>query len=331
MNLRFTVRLRTSSRPAAANIASVIVAALALSSLAACGSSGSSQKTADDVTVSGAFDKQPTVDVPKGKPPAATDVKVVSRGSGAALQDGDLAVVDGYGRTWTNSIAFENTYSSSSVPDTLPVGTGQLQLTGLDKALVGVPAGSRVLIVIPPKEGFGLVSQLPTGVKKTDTAVLVFDVLAGYHGNAGPSGQPVASGGGSLPTVTSTSLTEKPTLSIPKSDPPTKLSVTTLIKGSGPVVAKGQELVVQYLGQIWASGKEFDSSWKRGQPTAFTVGAGQLIQAWDQGLVGVPVGSRVLIVAPPNSAYGASGQPSAGISGTDTLVFVVDILGAYSA
>lgn len=324
------MRLRTPASRRVATVTSLAVVMLALSPLAACGS-GSSQKTADDVTVSGTFDKQPTINVPKGKPPTATSVKVVSRGSGRALEKGDLAVVDGYGRTWTSATSFENTYTSDSVPDTLPVGTGQIQLTGLDKALVGVPAGSRVLIVIPPKEGFGLVSQLPTGVKKSDTAVLVFDVLAGYRSNQGPSGQQVTSGGGSLPTVTSTSLTQKPTLSIPKTSPPSKLSVTTLIKGDGPVVAKGQELVVQYLGQIWASGKEFDSSWQRDEPTAFTVGAGQLIQAWDDGLVGVPVGSRVLIVAPPDSAYGASGQPSAGISGTDTLVFVVDVLGAYSA
>jgi peptidylprolyl isomerase len=322
------VRVRTSARRAGI-VASVVVTALTLSAVAACGSSASA-KSAGDVTVSGEFDKQPTNSVPKGKPPATTDVKVISRGSGPALKSGDLAVVDGYGRTWDDATTFENTYTSDAVPDTLPVGTGQIALTGLDKALLGVPTGSRVLIVLPPKEGFGLASQLPTGVQKTDTAVLVFDVLGGYQSNAGPSGQQVSSGGGDLPTVTSAGVNQKPTVAIPKSDPPAKLSVTTLVKGDGPAVAKGQELVVQYLGQIWASGNEFDSSWKRGQPTAFTVGAGQLIQAWDDGLVGVPVGSRVLIVAPPDSAYGAAGQPSAGIAGTDTLVFVVDVLGAYS-
>jgi peptidylprolyl isomerase len=322
------VRVRTSARSAGI-VASVAVTALAFSAVAACGSS-SAAKSAGDVTVSGEFDKQPTISVPKGKPPATTDVKVISRGSGPALKSGDLAVVDGYGRTWDDATTFENTYTSDAVPDTLPVGTGQIALTGLDKALLGVPTGSRVLIVLPPKEGFGLASQLPTGVQKTDTAVLVFDVLGGYQSNAGPSGQQVSSGGGDLPTVTSAGVNQKPTVAIPKSDPPAKLSVTTLVKGDGPAVAKGQELVVQYLGQIWASGNEFDSSWKRGQPTAFTVGAGQLIQAWDDGLVGVPVGSRVLIVAPPDSAYGAAGQPSAGIAGTDTLVFVVDVLGAYS-
>jgi peptidylprolyl isomerase len=219
------------------------------------------------------------------------------------------------------------------LPDTLPVGSGQLTMSGLDSALVGVPTGSRVLVVIPPNEGFGEVSSggatLPKGVDKSDTAVLVFDVLGGYPGDAGPNGTTLSSGGGDLPTVSQTDLKSKPTLSIPKTAAPTKLSVTTLIRGSGPTVAKGQELVVQYVGQIWASGKEFDSSWSRGEPAAFPVGEGQLITAWDTGLIGVPVGSRVMIVAPPADAYGSAGQPSAGISGTDTLVFVVDVLGAY--
>jgi peptidylprolyl isomerase len=311
-------------------VVALAASALTLTALTACSSSGAANKSANDVTVAGDFGQEPALTVPKGKPPTTTDVKVISRGAGPELAKGDLAVVDGYGRTWDDGTVFENTFGPDQVPDTLPIGTGQLQLTGLDNALLGVPTGSRVVVVLPPKDGFGLVTQLPKGVQKTDTAVLVFDVRGGYHGDAGPSGQQLSTGGSGLPTVTSASTTTKPTLSIPKTSPPTKLSVTTLIKGDGPAVAKGQELVVQYLGQIWATGKEFDSSWQHGQPTAFTVGVGQLIKAWDDGLVGVPVGSRVLIVAPPDAAYGASGQPSAGISGTDTLVFVVDILGAYS-
>jgi peptidylprolyl isomerase len=281
--------------------------------------------------VTGSFDKQPTITVPKGKPPAVTKVSVVSKGTGTVLKAGDLAVVDGYGRTWTDATAFENTYATTTPPDTLPVGTGQLTMTGLDKALVGVPTGSRVLIVIPPSEGFGKVSSLPTGVKKTDTAVLVFDVLGAYGANAGPTGAQVSTGGGALPTVSSLSPNTKPTITIPKTPAPAKMSVTTLVQGAGPAVTKGQELVVQYVGEIWASGKEFDSSWQRNEPAAFPVGVGQLISAWDTGLVGVKVGSRVMIVAPPGSAYGSAGQPSAGITGTDTLVFVVDVLGAYDS
>jgi peptidylprolyl isomerase len=324
------VRCVPSSKRVTALVAAVAVLGLA----AACGGSSSGQPASSpgaQPSVSGAFNSQPTVTVPNAKPPATTQVTVVSRGNGTPLKKGDLAVVNGYGRTWKSATAFENTFDSQTPPDTVPVGTGQLTMAGLDTALVGVSAGSRVLIVIPPSEGFGKVTSLPTGVKKTDTAVLVFDVLGAYGSNAGPSGTLVSSGGGELPTVTSTDLNSKPVVSIPKSAPPSKLSVTPLIQGSGPAVAKGQELVVQYVGEIWASGKEFDSSWRRGEPAAFTVGVGQLIAAWDTALVGVKVGSRVMIVAPPASAYGSAGQPSAGISGTDTLVFVVDVLGAYDS
>ena len=282
------------------------------------------------VSVSGKYDSSPTVTIGKDKPPTATEVAVVSRGSGAPLKNGDLAVVDDFGRTWTSSTPFQNTYGSTTPPDSLPVGSGQLSIAGLDQALVGVPAGSRVLVVIPPSEGFGSLQQLPSGVKKTDTAVLVFDVLGGFARNAGPTGSTVSSGGGGLPTVSGANNAE-PTISIPKSSPPSTLSVTTLVQGTGPAAAKGQELVVQYVGEIWASGKEFDSSWKRGSPVAFPIGQGQLIPAWDTGLVGVKVGSRVLMVVPPASGYGSAGQSQAGISGTDTLVFVVDVLGAYNS
>ena len=121
-------------------------------------------------------------------------------------------------------------------------------------------------------------------------------------------------------------------MTIPKNSPPKTLAVRTLIKGSGPKVSKGQLIVVQYVGVIWASKKVFDSSWARGAPFAFTIGASpsQVIPGWDKGLVGQNIGSRVLLVIPPADGYGKTGNSQAGIKGTDTLVFVVDILGAYS-
>jgi peptidylprolyl isomerase len=85
---------------------------------------------------------------------------------------------------------------------------------------------------------------------------------------------------------------------------------------------------VHYTGVIWDSGKTFDSSWDRGAPVDFAIGQGQVIAGWDAGLVGQTVGSQVLLVIPPDQGYGERGQPDAGISGTDTLVFVVDILDA---
>ena len=94
--------------------------------------------------------------------------------------------------------------------------------------------------------------------------------------------RPSRAGGGALPTV-SAGLASKPIITIPKTAAPTALSSTTLIQGSGPVTASGDELVVQYVGEIWATGKEFDSSWSRSIPAGFTIGVGDLIPGVGQG------------------------------------------------
>jgi len=85
---------------------------------------------------------------------------------------------------------------------------------------------------------------------------------------------------------------------------------------------------VQYTGVNWRTKKVFDSSWSRSQPTAFNIGVGQVIKGWDSGIVGQTVGSRVLLVIPPAQGYGQTGSSTAGIKGTDDIVFVVDILDA---
>jgi peptidylprolyl isomerase len=78
---------------------------------------------------------------------------------------------------------------------------------------------------------------------------------------------------------------------------------------------------------VWRTGKEFDSSWSRNQPYATPIGTGSVIAGWDKGLIGQTVGSRVMLVIPPKDGYGSAGQGP--IKGTDTMVFAVDILGAY--
>ncbi|MCI7551711.1 MAG: FKBP-type peptidyl-prolyl cis-trans isomerase [Actinomycetaceae bacterium] len=109
---------------------------------------------------------------------------------------------------------------------------------------------------------------------------------------------------------------------------PKGLRVQTLVEGTGPVIQAGQEVEVNYHGQIWG-GEIFDSSFFRGQPSRFPIGVGMVIQGWDQAIVGKQVGSRLLISVPPHKGYGTNGNARAGISGTDVLVFVVDILGVH--
>ena len=102
----------------------------------------------------------------------------------------------------------------------------------------------------------------------------------------------------------------------------TKLTVTTLVAGTGSPVAEGQTLAVNYVGVSYKTGVEFDSSWKRSEPFSFTVGQGKIIKGWDQELIGVKVGSRVHLDIPSDLAYGDSGNPSG------PLRFVVDVLSA---
>ena len=128
-----------------------------------------------------------------------------------------------------------------------------------------------------------------------------------------------------LPTV---SLDESgvPTLDFGGRPAPVGLRVEALTEGTGPVVSKGDDVEVHYLGQVWG-GDIFDSSYRRGSTISFPIGVGSVIQGWDRTIVGQQVGSRLLISIPPSYGYGSRGMPQAGIRGTDTLVFVVDIAG----
>ena len=147
------------------------------------------------------------------------------------------------------------------------------------------------------------------------------------------AGSLVACGGGDssdLPEVSGT-FGQKPKVTVAKGTTPAKtLDYTVLSEGDGPEVKKGDLLVADYLGEVYKSGKVFDNSYDRKQPAAFPIGAGGVIGGWDKSLVGVNAGSRVLMVVPPKDGYGKEGNPDAGIKGTDSLVFVVDVIASYS-
>ncbi|MCI3929517.1 FKBP-type peptidyl-prolyl cis-trans isomerase [Streptomyces sp. AN091965] len=135
---------------------------------------------------------------------------------------------------------------------------------------------------------------------------------------------------GPVPEITKgTKFGEKPTVAKGSGKPSTDLAVKTIIAGKGVEVAKGDYLQAHYLGQIWDTAKVFDNSYDRKAPTIFPIGVGQVIPGWDQGLVGKKVDSRVELAIPPALGYGKEGNKQAGIKGTDTLVFVVDIVNTY--
>jgi peptidylprolyl isomerase len=120
-------------------------------------------------------------------------------------------------------------------------------------------------------------------------------------------------------------LSEKPAVEQPSGSPPTELQTTDIVKGKGKAAKPGDIVSVQYVGNSWSTGAQFDASWDRGgEPFQFPLGAGQVIPGWDQGVAGMKPGGRRLLVIPPDLAYGAQ-SPSPDIAPNETLIFVVDL------
>jgi peptidylprolyl isomerase len=315
-----------------------VIPLFAAVAIAGCGSSSSSPSSSSSasassnsyksVTVTGTFNKAPTVTIPKETGTGSLLTKTVIQGSGATFKSSDGMIGNYVAYDWSGKTS--KVLGSSYTTGSPSLFVGSL-LPGLETALVGQKLGSRVLAVIPPKDAFGSTGNSTQGIGANDTLVFVIDMISTFGTSSVPGAQST-SGGGSLPTVTAPAAnsTAGPTIKIPaNTTAPKTLTVKPLIKGKGAVVKKGEDIAVQYTGVIWRTGKVFDSSWQRNQgPYSVPIGVGQVIKGWDTGLVGQTVGSRVLLVIPPADAYGSAGQSQAGIKGTDTLVFVVDILAA---
>ena len=320
-------------------LAITIIPLLACLVIAGCGSSkpsasssSSSSAAANNsnanasVTVAGAFGATPVVKIPKLDANNKLTVKTVIPGTGATVTKSDAMAANFVLYFWngTSNTLKANTFTQN------PTVIGGTMLPGLETALIGQKVGSRVLAVIPPADGYGTSGNSQLGITGSTTLVFVIDVIKSYADTASAFGSQESTGGGSLPTVTA-HTGNAPTITIPANNPPSGLVTKTLIKGSGPKVVKGQYVIAQYTGYIWRTKKVFDSSWTDGSPFGFVIGASpeQVISGWDTGLAGQTVGSRVMLVIPPKDGYGSSGQSDAGIKGTDTLVFVVDIIDAF--
>ena len=321
-------------------LAITVIPLLACLVLAGCGSSkpassaSSSSSAANNpnanasVTVAGAFGTTPVVKIPKLDANNKLTVKTLIQGTGATVTKSDAMAANFVLYFWdgtSNSLRF-NSFTSN------PTVIGGNILPGLETALIGQKVGSRILAVIPPADGYGAAGDSQLGVKGTTTLVFVIDVLKSYPATASASGATESNGGGSLPTVTAKPGSE-PTVIVPSSSPPSALVIKTLIKGSGPKLVKGEFVVAKYSAYIWRTKKTFSDTWSQGSPYGFVFDSSSqpLITGWNEGLASQNVGSRVMLVIPPKDGYGSGGQSQAGITGTDTLVFVVDIIDAFKA
>ena len=126
-------------------------------------------------------------------------------------------------------------------------------------------------------------------------------------------------------TPTSGPLSKEPAVIKPTGAPPAKLEIKDLVKGTGAEAKLGQSITVNYVGYLYKTGKVFDASWTRGEPSTFTLETGSLINGWTQGIPGMKVGGRRELIIPATLAYGEKG--TSGIPANSPLVFVIDLLG----
>lgn len=293
------MRLR-SRRPLAAAVA---VGLLAL--LAAC--SEEPEVVAGEVTVTGEFGVAPEVTFEQPLVVTEPSVQVLREGTGPRVEEGRPILLDFYAESGADGSVINETYSGEPRPYLLSA-----EALGVDihAALGGQRVGSRILHLVPPDGSSGAAT------------VAVFDILPT---RASGEDQPPREG---LPLV---ELDDdgKPSVTMPEGTaPPTDLVVQPLIRGTGPQVAAGQVITVQYVGVKWSDGTVFDSTWEEGKlPASFPIGVGSVMQGWDAGLVEQMVGSQVLLVVPPDLAWRGTDNELA----EETLVFVIDILAASGA
>jgi len=127
---------------------------------------------------------------------------------------------------------------------------------------------------------------------------------------------------GSTPT-SSAANPQKPEVKLP-SKLPTELVVTDLTEGTGTAAGNGDTVVVNYVGVRSEDGTEFDNSYDKGRSFPVTLGAGQVIEGWDKGLVGIKPGGRRQLDIPADLAYGDNPPSTDVIQKGDALTFVVD-------
>ncbi|MGJ9423899.1 FKBP-type peptidyl-prolyl cis-trans isomerase [Aeromicrobium sp. CF3.5] len=290
--------------------------------LSGCGS--------DDDSVDAAFESieitggaTPKVTVPEGFSSASTETKIVKAGGGETVEDGDTVKVNYLAVNGRTGEQFDSSYASGQAA-TFTLDESSL-LPGFIKALGEQKIGSRILVAIAPEDGFGQ-ARAELDLKADDTMVFLFDLVADVPDEAQGTEKELPS---DVPQITLDD-DDHPSGFKPSDDvapDPTAPSVNVAIEGDGPVIEPGQNVVTQYVGQIYPDGEVFDSSWDRGMPAPFQMVDGGAISCFTDQIPGQKVGSRILLICPPDSAYGAEGRPPT-IEGDQTLMFAVDLLDA---
>ncbi|WP_335938546.1 FKBP-type peptidyl-prolyl cis-trans isomerase [Streptomyces sp. PTD5-9] len=271
------------------------------------------------ITAGAKFGEKPTLAKGSGTPPKELKTRVLSQGDGPEIKNGEAVQVNYLGQSWDSDKPFDNSFDRK--PFDLTLGAGMV-IQGWDKGLAGKKVGSRVQLVIPPDLGYGAQGQ--GDIKPNSTLVFVVDILKATQIPASAKGTAVAQNDPALPKVATNTDGKAPKVTIPsQSAPPTKLVSDYVLESDGEVVKDTDSVIVNYVGLVWKDGKEFDSTYTAGRTQTFPL-AQVTLKGLKNGLVGKKIGSRVLLVIPPDQGFGDQAQQT--IPAKSTLVFAVDLL-----
>jgi peptidylprolyl isomerase len=303
----------------------IAVTALVLALTAtACGSDDKEKETSglqDQIEVTGTYGEKPEIDIQEPvKVPETTSWTTVE-GTGeqvGAEATTILALTLADGRTGKVAIS---THDEGQRP--LEIKLGDQVFPALTKTIVGQTAGSRVVVASTPEDAYGEKGAPQLGIKGGDPLVMVADILSTdptsvLDGPTGETREPPADAPGI--EQSGDELTGVDVSGLKK---PGKYRAIVLREGTGPKV-ETDRIAADYLGQVWGAKEPFNNTYGK-EPVQFSIGLGGVIPAWDKGLTGLKEGARVMLICPPETAYGAAAQP--GIPASSTLVFVIDVLG----
>ncbi len=301
-------------------LALLVAPALLLPALAACGSDEEETPGAGlaEVEVTGEVGEPPVVEWPEDYSAGEAESETLVTGDGPEVpEDGTALVHYWIGNGFDESEAL-STYTA--LPEALDLANAELP-AALTEPVVGATVGSRVVTSVSAEELFGEIGNPAIGVSNADPLLIVVDVLGPT-----PIEEPfVEEGTGFAPDLVLDDEGRPEAMRFMGRPRPTgQLQVQTLVEGDGEELKASDVVMVDYLGQVYAKPKPFDTSFD-GQPLVQSLSG--LVEGWQQALVGKTVGSRVVLAIPPRLGYGAEGNEGAGIRGTDTIYFVIDILG----
>ena len=298
--------------------------------LSACGSSsgsGSSDSGAglDSVKFTGKVGEDPQVKFTDQLTSTKQESETLVKGDGPVVKQGDQVVVQVWiGNGYTQKVASDS--YADHAPQILPVDD-KISPIYLD-AVKGQTVGSRVVVATPADKLFGDTGNPSLKIGNKDVVVVMFDLLQKLLDK--PQGAQRKAPGWAPSLVEKKGAPAGFDFKGTPAPDGTTLRSAVLQQGTGATVKKGQTIFARYLGEVYDGKKPFDQNYTGGDgsPANFRIGVGQVVKGWDKVLVGQKVGSRVIMAIPPKLGYGTKGNSQAGIKGTDTLYFVVDVLGA---